>query len=547
MRFGIFVNGNHVEQWQYLCIENLVNAGHELVLAVVNSNEGQKPKGWQRIKDYPYRRMLFQVWNHYFFKPFSKQPADWHNLAGNARIIQCRTTVRGWSDYFSKEDIETISSHQLDFILRFGFNILRGDILNVAKYGIWSFHHDDERIVRGGPPGFWEFMQHIPTNGIILQRLGNDLDKGFVMRRMELKTCLHSYREHLDNLYFTSTILPVQVCNDIKIQGKLVGEESHSEAPILHPPHNLTMLNYYWKYFARRVAFHFNDLFRQEDWNVGYCEIPIQDFVKGYPQTSDKAHYFKKPHKSCYFADPFATTTAKDTYIFFEWYEYKRGKAAIAVALKSENFEKRHVVLEDDYHHAFPFVFEDEGVVYCLPESAQAGKLNLYRFDEEQLKLVFDSTLLNDCPAVDCTLTKRDGRWFIIGSQKPQASSHLYVYDSDNMRGPYKPHVSNPVKVSASSSRSAGALFSLGGELIRPAQECAEAYGTAVVLNRIDNLSETSFIETAIGKIAPTPSMPYRKGLHTINGNDRLTVFDVKRFCFTFSGLRQQFRQKFHK
>ncbi|CAN0466862.1 unnamed protein product, partial [Scytosiphon promiscuus] len=63
---------------------------------------------------------------------------------------------KGFLDIFSRADAEKIRSYDLDIVLRHEFNIIRGDILNSAKYGIWSFHHADNAINRGGPPAFWE-------------------------------------------------------------------------------------------------------------------------------------------------------------------------------------------------------------------------------------------------------------------------------------------------------------------------------------------------------------------------------------------------------
>jgi len=89
--------------------------------------------------------------------------------------------------YFNAEDVATINKKDLDFILRFGFNIIRGEILNAARYGVWSFHHDDERKYRGSPPGFWELYYRDPVTGSILQRLTDRLDGGIVLKREPLR------------------------------------------------------------------------------------------------------------------------------------------------------------------------------------------------------------------------------------------------------------------------------------------------------------------------------------------------------------------------
>ena len=71
----------------------------------------------------------------------------------NVKKIHCKTFKKGkFSEYFTNSDINEIKNQHLDFILRFSYGIIRGKILDSAKYGIWSFHHDDEKKYRGGPP-----------------------------------------------------------------------------------------------------------------------------------------------------------------------------------------------------------------------------------------------------------------------------------------------------------------------------------------------------------------------------------------------------------
>ena len=63
----------------------------------------------------------------------------------NVPFIHCKTIRKSkFSQYFNKKDIENINQYKLDIIMRFGFGIIRGDIINVPQFGIWSFHHDDE-------------------------------------------------------------------------------------------------------------------------------------------------------------------------------------------------------------------------------------------------------------------------------------------------------------------------------------------------------------------------------------------------------------------
>jgi hypothetical protein len=88
---------------------------------------------------------------------------------------------KGFLDIFHSKDVEKVKNYNLDIILRHEFNIIRGDILQASKYGIWSFHHADNSINRGGPPGFWEIVLKQPSVGVTLQKLTPELDGGFVI------------------------------------------------------------------------------------------------------------------------------------------------------------------------------------------------------------------------------------------------------------------------------------------------------------------------------------------------------------------------------
>ena len=542
IRFGVMVDGDTVEQWQYDTIKLLIDNDIELVLVIKNGDEAKPYKSfWDKVLHYPYSRLLFRIWNRYWFKPAAKRRVSLTGIIESDRInkinridsssiITIFPIKKGISTYFSDDDIAKIKAYDLDFILRFGFDIIRGEVLKCAKYGIWSFHHDDERVVRGGPPGFWEFMRKIPRNGVILQQLTDKLDKGLILRRLQFDTALHSYKFHLNRIYEESEILPLQVAKELIVNGKLEPELSQSKAPIQHPPRNIMMLKYFWLCFWRKIVFHFNYFFRQEDWNVGYR-------ING----NDSVHWLKPP-KTDYFADPFVITTKDDTYLFFEWFSNKNGKADLAVAKKSEDFEVYHKITDFPEHRSYPFVFEYQGVIYCIPEANQTNKVSLYRFENE--KMIYDCDLLDGC-YVDSTLHHHsDGKWYLFTTHQKQSHTHLLIYVADDLRGPYRPHYNNPVKVDCSDSRMAGKIMEIDGNLVRPAQNSSRHYGESITLNKIIQLNEYQYIEETINEIKPDKQWTYNKGTHTINSDEVMTVFDAKRFTFTWKGFLQQIRQK---
>lgn len=547
LRFGIMVDDLTMEAWKVETVRKLVEGGMQLAYIICNAEPTPKKGFFKKLTTLPVRRAFFQLWNHYQFKPAAKRMIPLSRLGIDLEsipILDCIPRHEKTSTFISDNDIEIIKNQHLDFILRFGFDIIRGDILEAAKHGIWSFHHDDEMTYRGGPPGFWEWMHDNPRNGIILQRLTSSLDKGYILCKRFYPTILHSYKAHLDQLLMESTDMPLQVCRQIQHTGELQATLSESKAKLYRPPVNLRMLGYWIKCLTRRCRFHLHDLFHQEDWNVGYVEVPLSQFLDAPEDYLEDIQWLRKKRRSVYNADPFVITTEKDTYLFFECYNYRQGKGHIEVVCKSNRFRKPKVVLEEPFHLSYPFVFEHDGTVYCLPECHQAERLYLYRFNEENLQLERDAELIDHIQAIDPTLLFSDGRWNLFFTQKDQPSVKLYRYVADDLRGPYRPHWNNPVKVDCADARMAGAFFKWNGQRVRPAQECIRYYGTAVCLNRVDALDNDQYKETPIERIQPITQSKFKKGLHTINGNDQVTVLDGKRWLFTFVGMYHQIRQK---
>ncbi|MBO7084196.1 MAG: hypothetical protein J6W30_10165 [Bacteroidales bacterium] len=554
LRFGIMVDDLTMEAWKVETVRKLIEGGMRLELIIRNAETTRRKRFFKWLFHYPFRRGFFQIWNHYQFKPESKKMTELEPMLeslglnrSEIPLLDCKPSHKRTSTFILDKDIETIKNHQLDFILRFGFDIIRGEILQSAKFGIWSFHHDDEMAYRGAPPGFWEWMQDNPRNGVILQRLTESLDKGYILKKRWYPTILHSYKAHLDQLYLDSTDMPLQVCREIQFTGQLNEYLSESTAKIYRPPVNIKMLQYWILCLTRRLRFHLHDIFRQEDWNVGYVEVPLKEFVKEPEIHEEDVVWFKRKRKSIYSADPFVITTEKDTYIFFESYDYKAGKGHIEVVRRSKGYKKPKVALEEPFHLSYPFVFQHDGVVYCIPESHEANRLNLYRFNEKELKLEQECVLMEHVRAIDPTLIYRDGKWNLFFTQKDFPSVKLYRFVAEDLKGTYYPHHGNPVKVDCADARMAGAFFELDGDLIRPAQECVRYYGTAVNLNRVDALTDKEYIETQYDKIKPFVHSKYKQGFHTLNGNEVVTVFDAKRWRFTLFGMFHQVRNKMHR
>src|SRR6266568_2030454 len=154
LRIGIMGPGNRLPKWQRMCVERILATGNaELSLIILDSPKNYPQRSLlKKIRDAGSKNILFQAYLRLFYRAASAKSCDISDLFDKVPSIECVVKKKGrYSQYFALEDIEAIKSYNLDVILRFGFNIIRGEILKSSHYGVWSFHHDDEQKYRGGP------------------------------------------------------------------------------------------------------------------------------------------------------------------------------------------------------------------------------------------------------------------------------------------------------------------------------------------------------------------------------------------------------------
>lgn len=551
LRIGIMCNSLLFKQWQVKSINLLINAGLvEIVLLIQKENSVEKKNGFID-KFFPLKTLVFRVWCKFFFHPKSIENIDLTEFFKHTKYIKCKTTFKGkYSEYFCKNDVEQIKNNRLDIILRFGFNIIRGDILNSAKYGVWSFHHDDELKYRGGPAGFWEIIKNDPVNGVILQRLTDTLDAGVILRKSYFKTINHSFSANVDQLFFGAAGMPLQCCRDILHSADYYFgiENINLKAPIYKVPGIFRMKEFIFILLINKIKFHYNQLFKAEKWNVGFVEIK-SDLLLNFP-LPEKVEWLPKPNIESFFADSFAIEKKNgELEMFFEDYSYKTEKGIISSVNYSKNckdkFSKKSVILEKPYHLAYPYIYLHADEQYMIPESSKSTKIILYKKNKVTGKFELYKTLLESIDAVDTTLFFYKNKWWLFFTRKvADTNTCLFAYFSETFDGTYKEHTNNPIKIDVRQSRPAGTPFFINGTLIRPTQDNSEYYGKQIYLNKILKLNENEFEEEIINVLKPNKEWLYNSGLHTICVTENYVVFDAKKYEFIWSAFTKSLSRK---
>lgn len=545
IRVGILCNGQRFPAWQADAIRTLASLDDvEISLLIVRDASGQASR-LNQLRD-P-RRLLWTVFNKGYIERFSKasRPVDLSAELREVPEITCRTEPAGrFGERFTANDLHAIRAANLDVILRFSFGILKGEILAAARFGVWSFHHGDEREFRGRPPGFWELVEGQPVVGAILQRLTERLDGGVVLHRGYFKATPHSYRRTRDDALLGSAIWPSVVIRQI-LSGDTAGllsSPSDTTAPLRSDPGNGVMLRFLLRQGAAFVRAQFVGFLRASKWTLGIADAPIHEFLKTVPPI----RWINEQPGTRYLADPFAREHRGRIVTLVEDFDYATHRGVIS-AIDIFSNDRPKVVLDTGVHSSYPYLFSEGSDIYCVPETYQANEVRIYRAVEFPTSWQLFRTILKGFPALDSTVFSHDGRWWLFCTdQREGSNAKLHVFHASTIGGPWEPHRLNPVKTDIRSARPAGTPFVHAGHLYRPAQNNSVSYGGGITITRIDVLTPTRFAEEIVTSIDP-PKGSHGHGIHTLSAAGNFTLVDGRRDTFVRPAARREFTSRLRK
>ncbi|MBY5950842.1 hypothetical protein KUV23_07650 [Algoriphagus marincola] len=519
LRIGILVDSNIIQAWQAEAIKQLLSTGM-VEFSVLVVNQSPKTSGGQS----PFFYRVYRKLDRIFFKDY----LDAFERVQRSKVIPIKVPVLSvkpiqtkYRDSFSDEDIEKIANYDLDILIRFGFRILSGEILKLPKLGVWSYHHGDPKVYRGGPPAFWEVMRQIPATGCVLMRINEKLDQGEILYESHTQTDPLSVQRNANRIFWMSASFPARVIQQINQQGlenwrqKCLLTSPNLSSPILRPPKFLSMLQMGSNLIIRNLSRKLREQVKAPHWDIGWVsDLSDKNRVIS---INDAKIISPKYRKGNYLADPFPVSHKGKNWIFAEQFEKKKKSGRIVVLDEEGNCTP---VIEEEWHLSYPFVWEENGNFWMIPESAEAGKLWLFQavnfpFHWKKNQVLFPGE------AYDPTLWKTEkGYWLFVNQKSHPACSpfdELYLYFSKSLSQPsWQSHPQNPIVSDVRCSRPAGCLFEENGKLYRPAQDSEKRYGHRIRVMEVKSLSLNSYEEEESHRIEPDESKG-ALGIHTMN------------------------------
>lgn len=252
-------------------------------------------------------------------------------------------------------------------------------------------------------------------------------------------------------------------------------------------------------------------------WSVAYRDAEKEETVYCYANVGLP--------KDQWVADPFVFEHEGRHYLFCEQYETKENRAGIGYfAFENGIPVNKGIVLRRPYHMSYPCLFSYRGTVYMIPETSSNGTVELYRAVEFPHKWELDTVLLQgrylDSTVYESeeglslfTYEKRGKEWILTCFALDMETRTLCKRSGKI----YETNVGRP----------AGKLWQEDGKLYRPAQDCSEKYGEALIVYRVDSLAPLQ--ETPVQRItAGQYDLPQKADrLHTYNTDNRYAVVDV--------------------
>lgn len=538
LKIILLLDSFQVSAWVFEAIEQtLKEKNAEVVLAVVN----QRPKSSGKKSPLLYRayrgldRKLFLVQPDAFAQRDLRSMAGWTIPSLNITPIQ-----KKYSDYFQEDDIAKIKAYQPDIILRFGFRILKGEILFASKLGVWSFHHGDNQFYKGGPPGFWEVMWKKETSGVILQRLSEKLDDGQILYKSYSQTDPLSVQRNANKIFWLSSFIIPRVIRQINVKGitQWKNELQHlqfsqkSKVPLLRPPGFWQMASLWWKLLTRNLSRKIVEGRKKPYWELLVAENNGDNLAKPNEITFQSINPPKGMlSKGAFWADPFPIEKDNKTWVFFEDFDAKSNKGSIAVAAwDGKVLSEPKIILEEEWHLSYPFIWEENNEFYLIPESGEANNTFIYKAIEFPFHWEKMGVLLEG-EAYDPTIIKVEETYWLFVNQRPHLGTsafvELYAYHSPSLLAPtWTPHALNPIVSDVRSSRPAGRIYKNNGKWYRPAQDSGLRYGHRVKIQEILKLTVDEYLEETVDIIAPDLSKN-RLGTHTFNFTDHWVFSDA--------------------
>jgi len=199
---------------------------------------------------------------------------------------------------------------------------------------------------------------------------------------------------------------------------------------------------------------------------------------------------------AAFVADPFMIRV-NSWFMFFEVLRPDNNIGEIGLATSADGiaWAYKQVVLREDFHLSYPYVFEWQNVIYMIPETLGANAVCLYEADDFPARWSLKAKLIEG-QCADPSIVRFNDLWWLFLCSTPYQHDTLRLYFAEQLTGPWREHPHSPLlRGDMSRARPAGRVLTMDDKLIRFAQDCVPRYGSRVRAFDVLELTTTRYAE----------------------------------------------------
>lgn len=525
LRIGILMKSSNQPDWVGSLIRRLNEVNHLKIELVIFSPTEHKSLSTKLIHEKQYLLFfLYKVIDKAWFtrRKNRSEPLRVEELVKEVPVLRLQGK-------HNNHDVQQVQLFELDVVLCLDTYLPTWQDCNIARYGLYTLPDTLEWPDSDDPVGFWEVIEHQTVTKCSLKMSSGKGDTGKVISQSFFSTHPDSVALNRSNYFLKMSAIVLQALS-------LLWEESGSNSwqptvdcdydeQVPKSPTNrkliIPLLQHCSKIIKRKIE---SRLFNHQ-WFLAFS---FQDKPKDFGKFSDYTEMIPPPDRL--WADPFPVYLNGKYYLFFEELLFRSGKGHLSVTelQKDGTWTTPKIVLEQDCHLSYPFVFKWQESHYMIPETNQKKSIELYKCVEWPHSWKIEKTLMSGVNASDTTICEIEGLWWMfvaMAVEGTQAKDQLFLYYAENPIGPWQAHKRNPVVSDVRNARPAGRIFQSDGVWMRPAQDCSGLYGRAIAIMEIVRINPHEYIEKEYMKIEPLWSKNLL-GTHTLNTEGSLTVID---------------------
>ncbi len=535
LRLVVLLDEEGVPRYGGAVIDDLLRADFVQIVGLLRLSTTQLQRKRQRSSGLVFRLFCKYVESRYRAAP---DPLE---------VIACDGLFHGIAPESVQMGIDSAELgsrlHELnpDVVVDLSSAALRGEFCTVPRYGFWRFHFGDGRKYPDGSGFLREIIDGEALTAVELNNIAPDRAFDNVLCRAEFSTEPYSSR-------LINRLGPVWSAQHFVIQqlwklhgfGPAVERErmQSSDIPIIAKngrlPSGASIAMWLGKKITRRLHGARTSPNQALTWRLAIRKSAIPLYVNTSRQVLTEFRWLPAARGHSW-ADPMLFKHGSSNWLFFEQWQMGVTKGEIWRGLLGQDGSLSDVrpCLRQPYHLSYPQLLEEEGEIFLIPESEEAGGVSLFRARHFPDNWVLERRLI-DFPCVDQTVFRWKDRWWMIVS--PQivkgVAAISWLFSARRLTGPWLVHPAGPVAASAENARGAGPIFSHDTRLIRPSQDCALSYGRALLFNEILCLDGESYSERVIARV----DAGWRPGLAGVHTYSRINDWEVIDGGYTANG-----------